>query len=746
MKNFIIGKNSNLSRALNKFIGSSKLISLENKKDIDTIVNYKSRYNLIFNNFYPVSLINKLDIKELTKFYQKSVLENINLLNKIDFKYVNKILYTSSSSVYGSFEKNNSFGDPFNRKFYSSIKLSNEKLFLNICEKRKLDCKILRIFNIYGGKNEKFSFVSKIIDSSKKKINLNVFNYGHGIRDFIHVNDICKIYKILLNKNTIKEKVLDVGSGEGLKIIDLIEYSGLNKKNIKYINEKIDELKISIANIDWLKKSNLNFKFHSIEKFVNKKKNKNKIYKFTSKDKNSLENFEEGTVIYGCGNAGKQIHDELKNKNEKVLFFIDDDKKLFNKFYKNIEIISYQKFKEISFEYNIKKIILSIPTLNKKREEIIISKLKNENFDVRSLPNKKFLNSDHISLNDLKYLNLDKILKNRDFKFEKINYFKNKNILVTGAAGSIGSEVCRQLLKIPTKKIIGLDNSELNLYNFHREVENISKLNLYLDDIKNTVSVENICKQNNIDVIIHCAAYKHVNILEKNPIQAFLNNTLATYNLCKISIKTKSDFLLVSTDKAVNPKSILGFSKLAAERLVIFLAKNLKANTNIINIVRFGNVIGSSGSAIPKFIDQINNNAPISITNKKATRYFMSINQACYLILKTFELKLNKKIFIFEMGNSVKVLDVINNLIKFKKKLAPSYEEKIVETGLRPGEKMHEELFYNVKKKKTVNKKIFFVEEKSTKSNNFLKYLKLADNFLKKNNNKNIKSLLKKFK
>ena len=167
MKNFIIGKNSNLSRALNRFIGSSKLISLENKKDIDTIVNYRSRYNLIFNNFYPVSLINKLDIKELTKFYQKSVLENINLLNKI--------LYTSSSSVYGSFEKNNSFGDPFNRKFYSSIKLSNEKLFLNICEKRKLDCKILRIFNIYGGKNEKFSFVNKIIDSSKKKNKFKCF-------------------------------------------------------------------------------------------------------------------------------------------------------------------------------------------------------------------------------------------------------------------------------------------------------------------------------------------------------------------------------------------------------------------------------------------------------------------------------------------------------------------------------------------------------------------------------------------
>ena len=137
MKNFIIGKNSSLSRALYDFIGNSKLISLEEKKDIDTIFNYKSRYNLIFNNFYPSSLINKLDIKELTKFYQKSILENINLLNRIDFNFVNKILYTSSSSVYGSFEKNNNFGDPFNRKFYSSIKLSNEKLFLNICEKRK---------------------------------------------------------------------------------------------------------------------------------------------------------------------------------------------------------------------------------------------------------------------------------------------------------------------------------------------------------------------------------------------------------------------------------------------------------------------------------------------------------------------------------------------------------------------------------------------------------------------------------
>ena len=119
---------------------------------------------------------------------------------------------------------------------------------MNICEKRKLDCKILRIFNIYGDKEEKFSFVNKIIDTSKKKTNLNVLNYGQGIRDFIHVNDICKIYKILLNKNTIKEKVLDVGSGEGIKIIDLIEYSGLNKKNIKFKDKKIDELKFLLLN------------------------------------------------------------------------------------------------------------------------------------------------------------------------------------------------------------------------------------------------------------------------------------------------------------------------------------------------------------------------------------------------------------------------------------------------------------------------------------------------------------------
>ena len=750
MKTFIIGKNSNLSISLKKNILNTEIISLSNKKDIEKIKKYKKKFNIIFNNFYPVFLLNNLDIGSLKNFYKKSINENIELLEDLNFKYINKILYSSSSSVYGSFDNNQETADTFNRRLYSSVKLSNEKLFLNISKKKKVECKILRIFNIYGGKKDNFSFIKKVTDVKSNGGVININNSGKAVRDFIHVNDIAKIYSLLLKKNNIKEDILDIGSGVGIKIFDLVKFISLKNNQINFVKNKINEQKISIADMRWLSKIKKNFAFISIEKFIkekikNKKIKSKNIFRYPFKNKNTLENIKEGSVIYGFGNAGKQIFEELKNRKENVICFIDDNIKFQNKVYKNTQIFSYERFLSIHSNYKINKVILSIPSLDINKEKQIIDKLKKESFDVRSLPNKKFLNSDHIALNDLKYLNLERILKLKDFRFEKINQFENKKILVTGAGGSIGSEVCRQLSKFPVKKIFALDHSEINLYNFQNQLSYKEKIKFILEDIRNIDSLEYLIRKEKFDIIIHCAAYKHLNILEKNPIQAFTNNTLATYDLCNLSIKYMSSFLLISTDKAVKPKSVLGYSKFAAEKIVTYLAsKRLKKN-QYINIVRFGNVIGSSGSAIPNFIDQINYNKPITVTDKKVTRYFMSINQACYLILKTFELKLNEKVFILDMGNSIKIIDIINHLIKFKKSITPSYKPYIIQTGLRQGEKIHEELFYNKKKKISKLKKIFVESLKFKNRVDPIKFLKLGRLYKSRNDNKKMLILLKKF-
>ena len=281
MKCFIIGKNSNLSRQLSNFIKNTTLVSLSKAGDIDKILKYKKKFNLIFNNFYPMRLINSLDIKNLDSFYEKSLLQNIQLIKRINYKYVNKIIYTSSSSIYNSLDVHENDNDKFNRKIYSSVKLSNEKLILNISERKKICCHILRIFNIYGGRHDKFSIIFKINDCIKKNKKFTLFNKGTSIRDFIHVEDICKIYeKILISKKKIN-KILDLGTGTGFRIADIVNCSGIKKKDIIISNKYVDEISASVADMRWLKKFFPDFKFESLIKNIKfQKRSKIKIYKY----------------------------------------------------------------------------------------------------------------------------------------------------------------------------------------------------------------------------------------------------------------------------------------------------------------------------------------------------------------------------------------------------------------------------------------------------------------------------------
>ena len=743
IKNYIIGKRSNLSKNLKKIIPNSILISLKEKKDVEKLLKEKKRYNIIFNNFYPVSRLNKISTNNLDTFVNETIAMSAFFLKRLNYRLVNKILYTSSSSVYDSIENTKFSKDTFNRKLYASLKLSNEKLFLNTANLKKVQCHIIRLFNLYGGEDN-FSIIQKIVNCHLYKNKFILFNNGDGIRDFINVADVCNIYKSILTTKINLPHYLDLGSGCGTSIRSILDYTKFPQKRIIHKKTNFDETFSSIADVNWLNKINFKGKFDSaLETFLKKKikkRIKGRMIRFQNEKKNRIETNNEGVVIYGAGNAGKQIYYELIKNKENILFFIDDDINLNNNSFNNIKIISYNYFKKIKKFYSINKIIFSIPSIKEQKEKIILNNLKKDNFDVRVIPSKKFLTSSIISLNDLRFLNLEQSLNLENLKFDRIDYFNYKKVLVTGGAGSIGSEICRQLIRQKCKKVFCLDNNEYGIYKIRDLIDKTKKIDMILGDVTNYDFLVNFLKTHKVDTVIHCAAYKHVNILENNLQQAIQNNTIGTYNLCKASLENNADFLLISTDKAVEPTSVLGYSKRAAENVTrYFSAKNSK---KIVNIVRFGNVIGSSGSAIPNFLNQINNDLPITITHKKASRYFMSINQACYLVLKTFDLKIRNKVFFLEMGKPIFIYDLVKKLINLKKRILPNYSPIIKMSGLQKGEKLKEVLYFRNKKNKTQNKMIYYLNEKeinSVKIEYFLKKILLGINTL---SNKSLKNFL----
>lgn len=743
IKNYIIGKRSNLSSHLKKILPNSVLISLKDMNEIEELFREKKKFNIIYNNFYPVSLLNEIDTNNLDKLITETVTLSAFLLKNLNYKLVNKILYTSSSSVYESMKNIKTPQDKFNRKLYASLKLSNENLFLNTADSKKIKCYVVRLFNLYGGRDN-FSIVQKIVNYQINNKKLFLFNNGDGIRDFIHINDVSKIYKIILETKKKLPNILDLGTGFGVSIKSILDYTKFPKHNIVYKNTNFEESFPSIADINWLNNLDYNNKFNkNLESFLQKKINKKingRILRFQNEKKSQIEQSKKGVVIYGAGNAGKQIYKQLVKNGENILFFIDDKSQLNGTYFGNTKIISYNYFKKIKNFYIIEKIIFSIPSINEKREKFILKNLKKDNFDVRIIPSKKFLTSSILSLNDLKFLNLDQFINAESLRFNNIDYFSNKIVLVTGGAGSIGSEICRQLLRQKCKKIYCLDNSEYGAYNIRELSERSKKFKLVLGDVKNYDFLKNFLKINKINTVIHCAAYKHVNILENNLSQAIHNNLIGTYNICKASLEENSDFLLISTDKAVRPTSVLGFTKQAAEVITRYLS--IKNKTKIVNIVRFGNVIGSSGSAIPNFLNQINNNLPITITHKKASRYFMSINQACYLVLKTFDLKIFNKVFFLEMGKPIQIYDLVKKLINLKKKISRNYSPIIKITGLQKGEKIKEILYFRNKKNKTKNKMIYYLNEKKIDLPKIEYYLKKILFDINKLSNKSLKNFL----
>jgi FlaA1/EpsC-like NDP-sugar epimerase len=407
------------------------------------------------------------------------------------------------------------------------------------------------------------------------------------------------------------------------------------------------------------------------------------------------------TIIYGAGTYGlitKHTVEKEARLAGKIVGFIDDDKKKLGKTLEGLKIYHSSSLTNLIESKEVKRLILAIKNPDiKQRREVIDACLAN-NVEILNVPSPtEWINGEFTS-GQIKPVRIEDLLGRDSIKLDShklASEFDNKTILVTGAAGSIGSEIVRQLVAYNPKKVILLDQAESPLYNLEMELK--EKRLLYLTetviaDIRNFERVEHVFNSLKPDMVFHAAAYKHVPLMEDNPSEAILTNVQGSKNLVDLAMAHKVEkFVLISTDKAVNPTNVMGTSKRIAE--IYAQSANSVSDTKFIT-TRFGNVLGSNGSVIPLFKRQIEAGGPLTVTDKEITRYFMTIPEACALVLEAEAMGNGSEIFVFDMGESVKIYDLAKKMIKLSGlTLGKDIEIKI--TGLRPGEKLYEELLTN---------------------------------------------------
>tara|TARA_B100000989_G_scaffold298523_1_gene288256 strand:- start:6365 stop:8179 length:1815 start_codon:yes stop_codon:yes gene_type:complete len=468
--------------------------------------------------------------------------------------------------------------------------------------------------------------------------------------------------------------------------------------------------------------------------------------KFISKIFNIFQKKNQKNILIVCSSKNiHKIYTYLKfnqNLNIRAISVVDFHKIDFS-MYQNFKIKDVENIDSLIEDFDIKRIISDKNYRNLKNKfsrKVAIDVLddsdlvKNVNIDYKQ----QFINH---------YFKL----KNK-VKFKLSNQYANKIILITGAGGSIGKNLFYELLNSHAKKIILVDQDELKLFHLIKNYEtkqitnkNNIDINFKLGNLCDEFFLDEIFSgQDKIDIVLHAAAYKHVGLGEENILCFIKNNIFLTYDLAKKAINHRiKKFIFISTDKAVNPKSIMGFSKNFCEKSIIYLNKKHDLK-NVFSIVRFGNVINSDGSVLPIFEKQILNGEDVTVTHSKVTRYFMTISNACQLVLKTIDLKKNIGIFILDMGKPYKIINIAKSMINYyvKNKIAIK-ESKIVIIGLQHGEKIHEELVLGKNLKKTVFKNILYADEKQKITKSFDKILTDLKKACLKIDIKNIKLCLK---
>ena len=453
-------------------------------------------------------------------------------------------------------------------------------------------------------------------------------------------------------------------------------------------------------------------------------------------------------VIYGAGAAGKELMEAIQiDKSKDLIAFFDESQDLIGRSINNIPIYgSLKRLEDLKKQNPNLEVLLAIPSLNINHRRDLISRLEKIRVPVRSVPAFHELIFDEKKMSDIQSLSIDDLIPERDFELKPINGAKDREFFVSGAGGSIGSEIVRQILRCNPLKIVLLDVSEFNLFKIYEEIKILISQKNYqtkvipcLGDIKDSNHISQILSKHQIDTIYHAAAYKHVPLVQEtyNICNSVNNNFIGTYNFAIEAAKADiRSFVLISTDKAVRPENIMGASKRMAELSIQALDK-ISKNTNF-SMVRFGNVINSSGSVVPLFMDQISYGGPITLTHKDVERYFMTIPEASNLVIQAGEMSDGGEVFILDMGKQMKVIDIAKRLIHLSGRSVADHSGsegiEIIEVGLRPGEKMFEELLISGNEKKTDNPRIFKSNEKSIDINMLEEIVQICRGHIKNDN------------
>jgi len=417
-------------------------------------------------------------------------------------------------------------------------------------------------------------------------------------------------------------------------------------------------------------------------------------------------------LIVGAGSAGEMlVREMLREGNYKPIGFIDDNPNVKNSELQGIPIIgTVEDIPSIHQRYEIDNIVIAVPAATDEQMQRIVGNCESTGVPIRTLPKLQEMVSSRVVLNELREVSIEDLLGREkiELNWEIIQQgITDKVVLVSGGGGSIGSELCHQIARLNPASLIIYEHSEFNLYNVQMEIAKAYPdvpLSAILGNISDRESVEQTLDRHRPDILFHAAAYKHVPLLQNQLRIAAQNNIFGTKNLAELAIKYDCEkFVFISTDKAVNPANVLGASKRIAEMYCEWM--NQRAVTKFIT-VRFGNVLGSAGSVVPLFRKQIKAGGPVTVTDPEITRFFMTIREACQLILQSGAMGNGGEIFVLDMGKPVKINYLAEQMIKLSGR-NPDKDIKITYTGLRPGEKLYEELFYeNENRKETEHVKI----------------------------------------
>jgi FlaA1/EpsC-like NDP-sugar epimerase len=424
-------------------------------------------------------------------------------------------------------------------------------------------------------------------------------------------------------------------------------------------------------------------------------------------------------LIYGAGISGRQLVAAMSNSHEmQVAGFLDDDDRLHGHVLNGQPIYDPTDLENLITTLPISYILLAMPRISRSRRNAILTKMREANVAVRTLPRMSDLAQGRVSISDLRELDIDDLLGRDKIMPNHILLAMNvrsKVVMVTGAGGSIGSELCRQIIEVHPSKLLLIEHSEFALYAIHQELqEKLGKNNItlvpLLASIQDDERMREIMSTWHPDTLYHAAAYKHVPLVEHNPAEGIKNNVFGTLRVAKAAVDSGvSDFVLVSTDKGVRPTNVMGASKRLAE--MILQALSFTDPKTKFSMVRFGNVLGSSGSVVPKFRQQIKEGGPITLTHTEITRYFMTIPEASQLVIQAGAMAKGGDVFVLDMGEPVRIIDLARRMIalsgltiKDEERIDGDIEIKV--TGLRPGEKLYEELLLGNDPKPTSHPRI----------------------------------------